>query len=46
MFGDALFEHIIPELLTTDSEIIEKASIAKNGDLTEKYEYLRNYVNS
>ena len=45
MFGDALFEHIIPELLATDSEIIEKASIAKNGDLTEKYEYLRDYIN-
>ena len=46
MFGDALFEHIIPELLATEnSEIIEKASIVKNGDLTEKYEYLRDYVN-
>ncbi|MGB1205685.1 MAG: NAD(P)-dependent oxidoreductase [Chitinophagales bacterium] len=45
MFGTALFNHIIPELLATDSAIIEKASIAKNGDLTEKYEYLRDYAN-
>ena len=46
MFGNALFEHIIPELLAAEtSKIIEKASIVKNVDLTKKYEYLRDYVN-
>ena len=44
-FGGEFIKHIFPALLNGDKDgILERASIAKNGDLTERYEYLREYV--
>jgi alanine dehydrogenase len=44
-FGEQLVRHILPKLLTDDKEnIIQNATIAKQGQLTEKFAYLSNYV--
>ena len=44
-FGDMLLKNVLPELLgNTFSELIERATIARNGQLTEKYKYLEDYV--
>ena len=46
-FGNALIKHVFPCLLGEDSEqIIARATICENGDLTTNYEYLREYVNT
>ena len=46
-FGNALIQHVFPCLLGEDSEqIIARATICENGDLTANYEYLREYVNT
>ena len=42
-FGSQLIENVLP-LLGNKSDIIEKATICKNGDLTMEFEYLREYV--
>tara|TARA_Y100000385_G_scaffold123156_1_gene128055 strand:- start:3805 stop:5016 length:1212 start_codon:yes stop_codon:yes gene_type:complete len=45
-FGNELITHIFPCLLSEDSDnIIDKATICKNGDLNAPYEYLRDYLN-
>ncbi len=44
LFGNQLSKQIIPELLKESSEILDHATICKNGDLTEYFEYLRDYV--
>ncbi len=44
-FGDNLIKSIIP-IISSNSDIIEGATICKNGDLTENYEYLREFVSS
>jgi alanine dehydrogenase len=45
-FGNELLKKILPSLIMSDDEqIIENATICKNGDLTPNFEYLRNYVN-
>ena len=45
-FGNEMLEKILPSLIMSDDEqIIENATICKNGDLTPNFEYLRNYVN-
>ena len=43
-FGQALMERVIPELLNPDSEMIEKATITKDGRLTPNFTYLQDYV--
>jgi alanine dehydrogenase len=43
-FSEKMLHIVIPELLKSNSEMIERATIAKNGNLTAKYEYLRNYL--
>lgn len=41
-FGEQFINHVLEELLNDEnSDMIRKASITKNGDLTEKFEYLR-----
>jgi alanine dehydrogenase len=46
-FGNALIQHVFPCLFGEDSEqIIARATICENGDLTTNYEYLREYVNT
>jgi len=44
-FGDALIKFIIPELLgKTDTDIIERATVTRNGQLTKHFAYLQDYV--
>ena len=44
-FGNALMENVIPYLIGEDSEgIVERATIAKNGALTELFGHLDNYL--
>lgn len=43
-FGEQFINEVLPELLKDQSAFIDRASIAKDGDLTAKYEYLRSYV--
>lgn len=43
-FGTQLTEHFIPELLKEKSAVLEKATIAKDGDLTIEFIYLKDYV--
>jgi len=42
-FGVNLIESILP-LLFVEGDIIEKATICKDGDLTKYFEYLRDYI--
>ena len=45
-FGDALIKYVFPALLVNDLEnVIARATICKNGDLTDNYQYLRDFVN-
>ncbi len=44
-FGKGLIEKVYPSLFGDDKEeIIKRATIAKDGKLTEKFAYLQNYV--
>ncbi len=44
-FGDMLIKNVLPELLSGHySELIERATIARSGDLTLGYKYLEDYV--
>lgn len=44
-FGRELINNVLPHLFGTDSEeVIKRATIAENGKLTERYSYLKNYV--
>ncbi len=44
-FGTMLIEHVLPELFKKKSTgMIERATIAKEGKLTEEYLYLKDYV--
>jgi alanine dehydrogenase len=46
-FGYHIVKNIIPLLLGEDNEnIIERATIAREGRLTERYSYLKDWVNS
>jgi saccharopine dehydrogenase (NAD+, L-lysine forming) len=45
-FGKQFVEHILPELFKEKSEMIEKATIAKDGQLTKHFQYLEDYVAS
>ena len=42
-FGKNLIESVLP-LLNSNSEILENATICKDGDLTDRFEYLRDYI--
>jgi hypothetical protein len=46
-FGHHIVKNIIPLLLGEDNEnIIERATIARDGKLTERYSYLQEWINS
>tara|TARA_B100000900_G_scaffold402011_1_gene407356 strand:- start:12 stop:1289 length:1278 start_codon:yes stop_codon:yes gene_type:complete len=46
-FGNEMIQQIFPVLLGNDQDdIIDRATICKNGDLNTPYEYLRTYVNA
>jgi len=44
-FGSQLMKHVIPELMLEESELLEKATIVKDGRLMPNYTYLEGYVN-
>lgn len=44
-FGKELLKNILPNLLIEDcDDVLERATITRNGKLTERYAYLQNYV--
>ncbi len=43
-FGDMFIHHILPELRLPHSKVIERATIAANGELGPHFQYLREYV--
>ena len=45
-FGEALSEHVFPLILSgiTDDPILERATILKDGRLTDRYMYLKEYA--
>lgn len=43
-FGNQLMKHVVPELMLEESEILERATIAKDGQLMPNYAYLEDYV--
>ncbi|QSE98601.1 NAD(P)-dependent oxidoreductase [Fulvivirga lutea] len=44
-FGKELLNNVLPHLFNKDSEgVIERATIAKDGKLTDRFQYLQNYV--
>ena len=44
-FGHEIVNNVLPHLLGDDSqEVIKRAVIAENGKLTERFQYLQNYV--
>ncbi len=43
-FGMMFTQEILPELLKDESSILERATIARDGELTADYSYLENFV--
>ena len=43
-FGEQLIKHVLTDLVTGGSEIIERATILKQGQLTPHFEYLEDYA--
>lgn len=43
-FGEQLIKYILPDLLTGSSDIINRATIVKDGRLTPRFEYLKEYA--
>ncbi|MCB9044508.1 MAG: alanine dehydrogenase [Chitinophagales bacterium] len=43
-FGAHFEKYVLKELLSTDSDIIRRATICENGKLTSEYEYLSDYA--
>ena len=44
-FGRELIDKILPHIIKDSEQVIERATICKNGDLMPRFEYLRDYVN-
>lgn len=43
-FGEQLIKYVLPDLLQGSSSVIERATIVKEGRLTEDYGYLEDYA--
>jgi hypothetical protein len=43
-FGEKMLSVVVPELLKPYSSMIERATIAQNGKLTDRFAYLSDYV--
>jgi len=44
-FGNMFINFILPELINKNkSEILDNATIARNGELNKPFEYLQSYV--
>lgn len=44
-FGEQLIKHVLEDLVGKGSDIIERATMTKDGKLTKQYEYLQDYTN-
>jgi alanine dehydrogenase len=42
-FGEQLIKHVLEDLLGNGSDIIDRATMTKDGKLTKHFEYLRDY---
>jgi len=43
-FGEQFIAYILPELLKSNSKIIERATVAKGGQLGPHFQYLSRYA--
>lgn len=43
-FGNAIMEYFLPEILTGNSRLIDRATIVKSGALTPRFAYLSDYA--
>jgi alanine dehydrogenase len=43
-FGEQLIKYVLPDLIAGGSDIIKRATIVANGNLTSDYNYLRDYA--
>ena len=43
-FGEQLIKHVLEDLVANGSEIIDRATMVKKGELTAHYEYLKDYA--
>jgi hypothetical protein len=43
-FGNMLISRVLPELIKEKSSMLDKATITQHGKLTERYDYLMDYV--
>ncbi len=43
-FGEQLIKHVLEDLVGNGSEIIERATMAKDGQLTQQFSYLQDYI--
>lgn len=43
-FGEQLIKYVLEDLVSQGSPIIERATMVKNGKLTEEYRYLKSYA--
>ncbi|MEO6613219.1 MAG: NAD(P)-dependent oxidoreductase [Chitinophagaceae bacterium] len=43
-FGEQLIKHVLEDLVGKGSDVIERATMVKKGELTRAYEYLREYA--
>lgn len=44
-FGEQILKYVLQDLINGNSKIIDRATIAKNNQLTENFLYLQDYVN-
>ncbi|MFM8451068.1 MAG: NAD(P)-dependent oxidoreductase [Haliscomenobacter sp.] len=44
-FGQMFIEHVLPELFSPESAVLERAIIAEKGVLTPRFQYLQEFVN-
>lgn len=43
-FGEMFIEHVLAELYKDSSALLDRATICRQGRLTEKYSYLKDYI--
>ena len=43
-FGEQLIKHVLEDLVGNSSSIIERATMVKEGKLTQPFEYLKEYA--
>ena len=43
-FGEMFIQYVLPELKKSHSAMLDRATITRDGNLTEKFEYLRDFL--